>query len=65
MQQRVAGTRSHKYFIYDGAKKIRLIHKETLIGRLDTLMVRVDHPSVDKQHAIIDLGVNHCDPTLM
>ena len=61
----VAGVHSHKYFIYDGQKKIRLVHKETIIGRGDHLMVRVDDTSVDKKHATIDLGVNHGDPMIM
>ena len=65
MAQRVAGTHSHKFYIHDGSKKIRLVHKETIIGRADTLMVRVDHVSVDKKHATIDLGINHADPMIV
>jgi len=64
-QDKPAGNPTIKYYLHDGFKKIRLVHRETLLGRDEALMIRVDDPAVSKHHAKIDLGANNADPTLM
>lgn len=60
-----AGSYTHKYFLHDGFKKIRLVQRETVIGRDEALLIRVTDPTVSKLHAKIDLGANHAEPVLV